>query len=395
MIKQALFSLAVFCALAGRAAVIEGVVLESASGRPLARVRVALVAAAAGATAPAPQYTDRGGRFSFPGLAPGSYLLTAERRGFAMAVYGQKRWDLPGSPIVVEQDSRYVAELRLNRLGAITGLVVDENGVGLPDIAVYAYRDSRPLRLEGQAVTDDRGAFRIAGLKPGRFRLRTGSKQLEDDTGLLPTYLGDSTRPDGAAALEVGLDEEITGVVIRPCPGKLIKLRGRVGFQGVQAVTLYGDVGRKIAAVDSDGRFSFDELVPGPVELMAESSAGWAGYSRLWLAGEMDDEVVLEGAPLPSISLACVSTDGEKMGKDSAVLRLSRTIPAEEPRFVQLACGETASLGAGLWEITAAAAPGWKVSEFRLNERPLNLTTFEALPGQKFTLTLVQSREGQ
>jgi len=395
VIKQAVISLAVFCALAGRAAVIEGVVLESESGRPLARARVALAAATTGATAPAPQYTDRGGRFSFGGLAPGAYLLTAERRGFALTSYGQKRWDQPGSPIVLEKDSRYVVELRLSRLGAIAGLVVDENGVGLPDIAVYAYRDSRPLRLEGQAVTDDRGAFRIAGLKPGRFRLRTGSKQLEDGTALLPTYLGDSTRPDGSAAVDVGLDEETTGVIIRPLPGKLIKLRGRVGFQGVQAVTLYGDAGRKIATVDNEGRFAFDELVPGAVELMAESSTGWVAYSRLWLAGEMDGEVVLDGAPFPSITLACVNPDGEKLGKDSAVLRLSRTVPAEEPRFVQLACGETASLGAGTWEISVASAPGWTVSEFRLNGRTVSLDTLEALPGQKFALTLVQSREGQ
>ena len=53
-----------------------------------------------------PYFTDSVGRFSVP-LGSGAFLLTAEKRGYAMAAYGQKRWNTPGTPVVLDRDSHF------------------------------------------------------------------------------------------------------------------------------------------------------------------------------------------------------------------------------------------------------------------------------------------------
>ena len=72
--------------------------------------------------------------------------------------------------------------------GALTGRVLDENGVGTPGVPVVAYRARLPLRTAGSSTSDDRGVFRIGGLEPGRYWVRSGAHTLEDRTGWLPTF---------------------------------------------------------------------------------------------------------------------------------------------------------------------------------------------------------------
>jgi len=132
---------------------------------------------------------------------------------------------------VVEKDSLFTAELRLSRFGAVSATVVDENGVGIPAVSVSAYKDGRPSRPAGQSSSDDRGVFRIAGLEPGAYRIRTNPKQPEDQSGLLPTYFGDSAGADGSIPVTVRLDDEAGGLMIRPAPGRLLRANGR-GIQG-------------------------------------------------------------------------------------------------------------------------------------------------------------------
>ena len=132
---------------------------------------------------------------------------------------------------MVESESRFAANLQLSRLGAILGQVLDENGVGLPDFQVFAYRDTKPLQLAAQSVTDDRGVFRIAGLTPGRYRVRSGPKELPDGAGMLPAFYGGSEAAEGSRTVGVSLDTETEGIRIMPVPGRVLRLGGRVAFQ--------------------------------------------------------------------------------------------------------------------------------------------------------------------
>src|SRR5216117_4457182 len=106
------------------------------------------------------------GRTLFPYTTLFRSLLTAVRDGYFPAAYGQRLPIGRGTPIQVTAESDLFAELRLRRKGAITGRVLDENGVARAGVSVLAYRARLPLRSAGTAVSDDRGVFRIHGLDP-------------------------------------------------------------------------------------------------------------------------------------------------------------------------------------------------------------------------------------
>src|SRR5438552_119248 len=151
-----------------QAGTIQGVVLEQASGRPLARTVVRLDPIPQSNGTIAPPLTIRAGRtghFTFQSVAPGIYILNAARDGYFRAAYGQRLPIGRGTPIEVTSDSNLFAELRLRHKGALNGRVFDENGVGMTGIPVIAYRAKLPLRSVGSSISDDRGAFRIHGLE--------------------------------------------------------------------------------------------------------------------------------------------------------------------------------------------------------------------------------------
>jgi hypothetical protein len=165
----------VLSALHGYAGVIQGVVLEHASGRPVARTMVRLdpVPTPAGEQKePVILRAGRAGQFSFGNIPPGRYILTARRDGYFPVSYGQRRAVGRGVPIDVTADSAFFAELRLRQKGAITGRVLDENGVAAQRVPVLAYRARLPLRSTGSGMSDDRGVYRIAGLEPGKYWVR-------------------------------------------------------------------------------------------------------------------------------------------------------------------------------------------------------------------------------
>ena len=88
--------------------------------------------------------TNNYGMFEFPTVPGGAYLVSASRRGFAPVQYGQKQWKSSGAPVILEQEQSTFLTIRVPRYGSISGTVVDENDVGLPEHEVFAYRNTRP-----------------------------------------------------------------------------------------------------------------------------------------------------------------------------------------------------------------------------------------------------------
>jgi hypothetical protein len=194
--RFAWFLVALAAAQAACAAVVEGYVLEQQSGRPVARARVTLQAIPPPAAAARPVFTDSRGYFSFRTSQAGAVLLTAEKRGYAPAYYGQRRWNGPGTPIVLEGDAAFRADIRLRRLGAVSGLVADENGLGLPDVPVFAYRDAAPPRPSDQ----------LRGSVQRQIAHRFGPQMLQIEIGIAGAHIDDARRRghlrgDGAIAI--------------------------------------------------------------------------------------------------------------------------------------------------------------------------------------------------
>jgi protocatechuate 3,4-dioxygenase beta subunit len=168
-----------------------GRVIDSVTNRPLAGAVVTFGAGSSGPPAPgAPArsatpaqdrpavprvVTDAEGRFAFRNLPAGPATLTAARSGFADAAYGRYRANGPTQALVVADGERRTdLTLRLFRLGAIAGRVLDDLGDAAVGVQVRAFRRTfvagGPLFAPaGAASVDDRGLYRISGLAPGDY----------------------------------------------------------------------------------------------------------------------------------------------------------------------------------------------------------------------------------
>ena len=337
-----------------QAGVLRGIALENLTGLPLARARVSLARLEGDRLKPvAAVIASRSGEFAFASLEEGYYQITGVRTGFAEARFGQRRNNAPGSPIFVSRDGSIFIELRLKRFGAITGRAVDENHVGMPGIRVVAYTVGIPMRIVGSAACDDRGAYRIAGLLPGHYLVRTGPAQLEDGLSLLPTYHPfTSVMVREARAVPVDLDVDTTDVDIQPVPGNLASLVVRVtGCLGVAQVTLSSDTGRKHANAACQGAIGFSGLAPGEYEVLAEGDGDREQKVAAFLAFHFqnDREIGLPLRPLPDFALRLADGAGLAL-RDLAVTARRRDLAGEGPE--RALTGDRVQLPPGSWQIT-------------------------------------------
>ena len=184
---------------------ISGVVVDAVSGRPLAGASVAL--GRLDVRRPSPRMvTDSKGRFIFHNLPPSAeYFLDARRFGYASTRYGSAGPDGSSAISAIRRipvaDGQWVSTIKIPlwRYGAIGGRVVDERGEPVVGVAVRAFGFAN---LAGQsqlvggslATTDDRGLYRLASVKPGRYVVSVLSVQ---STVLSKTPEGPQTRAVG------------------------------------------------------------------------------------------------------------------------------------------------------------------------------------------------------
>ncbi len=294
-------------------AVIRGSVVENQTGHFLARAVVGLEPVAGSAGPHLSVRTNSSGFFEFANLPAGTYLVTAARHTFAPVEYGQKHWRASGVPIVIAENDSTILNIRLPRLGSITGTLLDENDVGLPDHEVAIYTDSRPPMLLTRARTDDRGMYRFFALDPGAYLIRTMSKS-DEEGSYLPTFYKDVALLDQAIAIDVTLDQQVDNVNIRPAPGRLYTVAGRAISPNRDPVTvnLVSDMGSELADVDSAGNFHFNPAAPGQYELQAVSANGrfnTATYQSLSLDRDQPN-LSLGLAMYPTIQFAFEDTHG-------------------------------------------------------------------------------------
>jgi protocatechuate 3,4-dioxygenase beta subunit len=334
--------------------------------------------------------SDSSGQFTFSSLPAGAYLVSAQKRGYAPLRLGQKQWNGPGNPVVLDQDSQFVAELRLHRLASISGEVLDENGIGLPNVVVHAYRASNRLRLAQSGVTDDRGMYRIPFLEPGRYYVRTSPTQLEDRRGLLPTFFGQTARAQEARVVEVRLEDEIAGVNLEPLPGRLARLTGTVLGSVPANVTLLGDGIKREARVGPGGIFSFDELAPGPYELLAESAEQppLVGYQRTNLAGEQQT-IELSLGPAPAVRVRCSEKAGKSLDKNQISIFVRRKDGAPNASPQRIVCDTPTPLAPGRWEFAATGPAGAYVASITNAERGSEGYEFSMTAGQDHAIGVV------
>jgi hypothetical protein len=358
---------AVLACSALRAGAIRGTVVEQESGHPL--VRASVKAQPLGGTPGSAQIvrTDGNGAFEFPPLATGAYLVTASRPSFAPAQYGQRSWRGSGAPVVVEKSEDTVLTIRMRHYGSVGGTVRDENDVGLPEHDVVAYRNTRPPKMVAKARTDDRGVFRIGGLEPGSYLVRTAGKQ-DDESSYLPTFSHESQRIDEAQVAEVMLDRQ-TEVTVRPVPGRLLRLGGRVVPQAQVTLNLVSDIGTVSTVSDPNGGFLFNAMPPGSYELFAISAADRRmGQSAVYREISLDRDQTEQRVALTSLSVLRVEVEdagGKAVNPDALRIWARRRDLSGEDRsqLLRFVTGR-AVLPPGRWELRMEPAATYYVSGF-------------------------------
>lgn len=393
------FWLTLLAAATLHAALIHGLVVENQTGRPLARavVTVEPVAGTPGTTQSV--RTDGLGAFEFPPLPGGAYLVTASRRAFGTVQYGQKRWQSAGVPVTVEQAGAAALRIRLPRLGAVTGALLDENDVGLPDHDVAAYRVARPPQLITRVKTDDRGIYRIGGLEPGKYLIRTLAKQYEEG-GYVPTFFRETTTVDQAFPVEADLDRETAEVNLHPAPGKLFAVSGRaVTFPPITVnMSLVSDMGTETTVTDTQGNFQFNPQPPGQYELFAlvAGARSTAAYQPLTLDRDQTNlRMSLTAPPLVTVSLE----DDKGVAIDPrpfrVLVRHKDLSGAGRSEAMRLTNGR-GELLPGRWDVALAPTPAGYASGFwgpppDRRERADGWNEIVAVPGPVIPLRFVIS----
>jgi hypothetical protein len=382
------------------AAVIRGTIVENRTGKPLSRVSVVLAPIAGTKGSQATARTNNFGGFEFQSLAGGSYLLKASRRGFLPLEYGQKLWNSAGQPIVLADEASAFLNIRLMRYGGITGAILDENDIGLSEHEVVAYRNTVPPQVAARGKSDDRGMYRLSGLEPGVYVVRTAGTQ-DEQISYIPTFSKETLEREAARTVQVFLDEDAAGMDIRPAHGRLFTISVNVDVTppcpSYVNITLASDLGRRTVKVPC--YFQFGSLPPGAYEVYAEfpEVPGWGAYAAVSLAGDVS--VTLKLPPLPPgpgptrFDIAPLPAGGSNSMQIAARRKdLAGVGPATA---LQLA-NNSAMLAPGRWEVMLTPTPGYYVSGFygpgfgRSRTRPDGWNEFFANNGTgwvRFTLS--------
>ncbi len=360
------------------AAVIRGMVVENQTGHPLARTVVVASPVAGTPGGAKSTRTDLYGGFVFEDLPAGAFLVSAARKGFASVQYGQKQWKSAGLPVILEENQRMQLEIRLPRLGAIAGRVVDENDVGMPDHEVVVYRVAKPPLLVAHATSDDRGVYRIGSLEPGAYLVRTVTRVYEEG-GYLPTFYRDVSTIDQAHPLEVLLDQQVEDIAVRPMPGRLFKLAGIASVPQMRDttinMTLVSDMGKEtVVAETPSGKFQFDPQAPGKYELNLHAVNGgfqYYGYQEFEIDRDLTD-IRISGTQAPVLRTLLEDSRGGRVDFRQMQMfarRQELSGPSERQKIDLRA--DSVRLPPGRWEFAIDPSSVLYASGFQTNGSPV------------------------
>lgn len=296
---------------------VAGTVVARAGGEPIKNARLAL--RADGPNADNKHYgfrTGEDGKFCFADVAPGRYHLYIQRNGYVMQAYGEDD-ESSSSPILAVSKEKKIESLviLLVRSGVISGKIVDADGEPVSGALVQALLSEDEESLEDteredtsrssksgysptqNAVTNDLGEYRLAGLAPGEYIInavdsagRLNGTSFFTDTMLFPddesadkyapTYYPGVTRLEQATKVVLKAGEDATADIqlrhekMVSVSGLLLHESGKPASKSL--VTLSNEdsltsIASPSSQTDENGHFSIDQVLPGKYTLTAMS----------------------------------------------------------------------------------------------------------------------------
>jgi 5-hydroxyisourate hydrolase-like protein (transthyretin family) len=248
---------------------VEGRVVRIGTSAPIEEVEIRVVPVSEQASRDASEpVTDRDGRFSIADLKPGSYLMMANKSGYAAQIYGARQTGIMGLAGIGTREEDLAAAgtlirvipgqvtkdllIRMTPAATVSGRVLGSNGEPLVGMQVellpvtYDASGRRSLNALTQVDTDDRGEYRLFTVEPGRYYISARWTRVamvrQDVNGELrqvdavdsngqrysPAYYPSSPDLAGATIVEVksGEDRVSMDILMRPPsrqPRRLIK----------------------------------------------------------------------------------------------------------------------------------------------------------------------------
>ena len=393
---------------------VDGNVVNALTGEPVNKAEVTL----AGPPPQSAATTDASGHFVFRGLAAGSYWLNPQRPGYTTE-------DPPRQMTLAAGERKSGVEIRLVPLGTISGRVVDEYGLPVPNCFVQVMlrafeRGRNRLTPRGGEQTNDKGDYRIHSLPRGRYYvdLRCWGELVAphplmpaDDPRtpklvIAPQFYPGVPDVNGAAQVAVAAGANARGIDFVARRINAVTVRGRIlnAGENVQVILLSDQPGARdwiqfSAGVDrSKGTFQISGVPPGSYLLVASTMGAGPVYQArmpLQVGSTPPDPVNLALDPVPDLT-GVVEVEGENppplenfrvsltpidvplswQQPDAAIDRDGRfTLPAVAP---------------GRWQLSAAQGQGY-VKSFQIGEKDASPYGFDLLPGETGPLKIVVS----
>lgn len=453
-------------------AVLAGALVAADNGQPVRKAVVRLTSASPRMVRTTT--SDGEGRWSFIDLPAGEYTLSAARPGYLEMVYGARQPGAArrGTPIRIDAGQRIeTLSLPLPRAAVISGIVTDEFGDPAHNVSVRALRyvfanGERIVQTAASAVTDDRGEYRVAGLAPGEYlvtavprdtvaaaaaqarsldqrRAQVGAAARAGDAdaraaaatmtqarregrmppapptpvGYVPMYYPGTPTPATAAAVSVGLSEQVFGIDVRleivetaTIAGTVLDTEGEP-IQGnvklIDPAMPVSGVGAWFTSSDPDGRFSFAGIVPGAYVLGANNSPPgtigsppesggpfqMAAPAPVAVTGGDVSDVEVRTRPALTVS-GRLDLDGLDATVDRSQVRLNlvpvtraadwemavfRVVPDDDGRFV------LDDVIAARYRIGVGGLPdGWRVASAMFNARDAADHHLAVTPGERY-----------
>ena len=164
MYRAALLAACCVCLRAQPASVV-GVVINQATGKPIAGAHLRLMSAASASEGqPYGALSDREGKFSIAALPAGTYLGEVNARGF---YYVPPKGEAPVWRVTVKAGQQ-ITDLKVTMApeAIIAGRILDDNGD--PIVSSVSAEDAAGSNFGGNGSSDDRGEYRLS-VPPGKY----------------------------------------------------------------------------------------------------------------------------------------------------------------------------------------------------------------------------------
>lgn len=291
-------------------------IVTNATGQPMRRGIITLTAHSTGVAGQSAE-TDEQGKFRFSAVTPGIYSISASRDGYITADFGVRGGiRMPRQFGIYESERWDDVAFRLDPWGVIAGRVkFGDDAEPAMRVPVFAYRKrywhgAVEYNVAANARTDDRGEYRLSGLRPGNYiiaaiydkpRKATASEEtpaqnlsevdqrIRDTPPSEPSYTStfftSATRISDAATIEVKSGTEMPGVDLFLTPAQSTRIRGRItdgctGRPTIASIDVFRATDGDAAAVRANTQmtigptsFAVQGLAPGAYAMFVTKDA--------------------------------------------------------------------------------------------------------------------------